>query len=423
MNAPPDDESAPLRIAYLVNTYPVPSATFIRRELRQVESETGPIARFTLRRWGTSLVDPDDVEESRRTRAVLELGAVGLGKSLVKAAVGRPGRFLKALKQAVKLGRRGASSGQGVLKHLVYLAEACVLLDWHREARTDHVHAHFGTNSTTVALLCRTLGGPPFSFTTHGPEEFDKPVALGLDAKVEGSAFAVAISEYGRSQLSRWAAYDQWPKLKIVHCGLDPLFLAADPVPIAEAPRLVCVARLAEQKGLPILIEAAAKLKGEGVAFDLALVGGGELKAEIESLIDRLGLADSIRLLGWKSNAEVRDLILQSRALVLPSFAEGLPVVLMEALALGRPVISTWVAGIPELVRPGENGWLVPPSSVDALATAMREALHTPAARLEAMGRNGSALAAERHDARVEAGKLVALIRESLGREPRSTDA
>lgn len=418
MNAPIDDEPAPLRIAYLVNTYPVPSATFIRRELRQVESQTGPVARYTLRRWAAPLVDPDDVEESQRTRAVLELGAFGLGKALAKTAASRPGRFVAAWKQAVNLGRRGASSGQGVLKHLIYLAEACVLLDWHREARTDHVHAHFGTNSTTVALLCRTLGGPPFSFTTHGPEEFDKPVALGLDAKVEGAAFAVAISEYGRSQLSRWAAYDQWPKLKVVHCGLDPLFLAADPVPITEAPRLVCVARLAEQKGLPILIKAAAKLKAEGVTFDIALVGGGELKAEVESLIDRLGLVNSVRLLGWKSNAEVRDLILQSRALVLPSFAEGLPVVLMEALALGRPVVSTWVAGIPELIHPGENGWLVPPSSVDALVAALREVLETPVARLEAMGRNGAARAAERHDARVEAGKLVALIRESLGREP-----
>lgn len=413
MKPTPDDETAP-RIAYLVNTYPVPSATFIRRELRQVESQTGPVARFTLRRWATGLVDPDDIEESRQTRAVLELGAFGLGKALAKTAASRPRRLFKALNQAVKLGRRGASSGQGVLKHLIYMAEACVLLDWHREAGIDHVHVHFGTNSTTVALLCRTLGGPPFSFTAHGPEEFDKPVALGLDAKVGGSAFAVAISEYGRSQLSRWAAYDQWPKLKVVHCGLDPLFLEAKPVPISESPRLVCVARLAEQKGLPILIEAAAKLKAEGVAFDLSLVGGGELEAEIRSLIDRLGLADSVHLLGWKSNAEVRDLVLQSRALVLPSFAEGLPVVLMEALALGRPVVSTWIAGIPELVRPGENGWLVAPSSVATLAAAMREVLEAPVERLEAMGRNGAARAGERHDARVEAGKLVDLIRESL---------
>lgn len=423
MNAPSADGPSAPRIAYLVNTYPVPSATFIRRELRQVESQAGPVSRFTMRRWATGLVDPEDVAESKKTRAVLESGGVGLAWAFLKTAAGRPGRFAKAFRQCLTLGRRGRSSGQGFVRHLIYLAEACVLLDWHRDSGTDHVHAHFGTNSTTVALLCRTLGGPPFSFTAHGPEEFDRPLALGLDLKVEGSAFAVAISEYGRSQLSRWVGYDQWPKLKVVHCGLDPLFLKAEHVPPPAAPRLVCVARLAEQKGLPVLIEAAGRLKADGVAFDLSLVGGGELQEEIEALIARLGLGDSVHLLGWKSNAEVRDLILASRALVLPSFAEGLPVVLMEALALGRPVISTWVAGIPELVRPGENGWLVPPSSVDALAAAIREALDAPVETLDAMGRRGAARAAERHDAAVEAGKLVDLVRESLGREPRPSSA
>lgn len=404
MNAQP-------RIAYLVNTYPVPSATFIRRELRQVEAQVGPISRFCVRRWKDGLVDPDDVVEDKQTRVVLDQGAFGLGRALATTAIRRPGRWLKAARTAWKLAARGSASGQGRLKHLIYLAEACVLLDWMQEAKIDHVHVHFGTNSTTVALLCRTLGGPPFSFTAHGPEEFDKPLALALDHKVRGSAFAVAISDYGRSQISRWVEYDQWPKIQVVHCGLDPLFLKAESVPVPEAPRLVCVARLAEQKGLPVLIEAAAKLKAEGVPFDLSLVGGGELKAEIEALIARYGLGNSVHLLGWRSNAEVRDLIQQSRALVLPSFAEGLPVVLMEALALGRPVVTTWVAGIPELVRPGENGWLVPPSSVDALVDALREVLTAPASTLEEMGRRGAARAAERHNATTEAAKLVDLIR------------
>lgn len=414
---------APPRIAYLVNTYPAPSGTFIRRELREVEARVGPVARFAVRRWAGELVDPDDLEEAGRTRVVLDSGAPGLGLGLLKAAFGRPIRSLDALRLAWKLGGRGSASGQGRLKHMIYLAEACVLLDWFREAGTDHVHVHFGTNSTTVALLCRTLGGPPFSFTAHGPEEFDKPSALALDHKVRGSAFAVAISEYGRSQLCRWVEFDRWPKVRVVRCGLDPTFLKADPVPVPEAPRLVCVARLAEQKGLPVLIEAAARLKAEGVPFELSLVGGGELKAEVEALIARRGLGDSIRMLGWRSGAEVRDLIQGSRALVLPSFAEGLPVVLMEALALGRPVVTTWVAGIPELVRPGENGWLVPPSSVDALTDALREVLAAPTTELEAMGRRGAARAAERHDAATEAGKLLAMVRESLGREPRSAES
>lgn len=408
--------NAPLRIAYLVNTYPMTSASFIRRELLGVEAAGADVARITVRRWATPLVDPDDLAEDRKTRAVLEVGAFGLAKGLIKAAATRPRRFLAALKATIRLGRRGASSGNGVLRHLIYLAEACVLLDWLREARVDHVHSHYGTNGTTVALLCRSLGGPPFSFTTHGPEEFDRPMALGLDLKVAASAFAVAVSEFGRSQLSRWAPYEQWPKIRVVHCGLDPMFLKADPVPIPDAPRLVCVGRFAEQKGLPVLVEAAGLLKERGVDFELTLVGGGPLQQEIEAMVDRLGLRDRVRLAGWRSNAEVRDFILNSRALVLPSFAEGLPVVLMEGLALGRPVVSTWVAGIPELVRPGENGWLVPPSSAEALADALAEVLAAPVARLEEMGRAGAARAADRHDVSKEADKLVGLIRESLGR-------
>lgn len=408
--------NAPLRIAYLVNTYPMTSASFIRRELLGVEAAGADVARITVRRWATPLVDPDDLAEDRKTRAVLEVGAFGLAKGLIKAAATRPRRFLAALKATIRLERRGASSGNGVLRHLIYLAEACVLLDWLREARVDHVHSHYGTNGTTVALLCRSLGGPPFSFTTHGPEEFDRPMALGLDLKVAASAFAVAVSEFGRSQLSRWAPYEQWPKIRVVHCGLDPMFLKADPVPIPDAPRLVCVGRFAEQKGLPVLVEAAGLLKERGVDFELTLVGGGPLQQEIEAMVDRLGLRDRVRLAGWRSNAEVRDFILDSRALVLPSFAEGLPVVLMEGLALGRPVVSTWVAGIPELVRPGENGWLVPPSSAEALADALAEVLAAPIARLEAMGRAGAARAADRHDVSKEADKLLGLIRESLGR-------
>lgn len=414
----PNTESAPLRIAYLVNTYPMTSASFIRRELQQVEAAGAVVSRMTLRRWATPLVDPDDIAEDKVTRAVLEVGWLGLASATLKTAATRPGRFLKALKSAVRLGRRGGGSSQGVLHHMIYLAEACVLLDWHRDAQTDHVHSHYGTNGTTVALLCHALGGPPFSFTVHGPEEFDRPLALGLDVKVDDSAFAVAISEFGRSQLRRWTPYDRWAKLAVVHCGLDPMFLKSDHVPVPENRRLVCVCRFAEQKGLPVLIEAAGLLKSQGVEFDLTLIGGGPLLNEIEGLVERLGLSEHVHLAGWRSNAEVRSFILQSRALVLPSFAEGLPVVLMEALALGRPVVSTWVAGIPELVRPGENGWLVPPSSVEALADAVREVLDAPIAELEAMGRRGAARAVERHDARIEGDKLLSLIRESLKKSP-----
>ena len=368
------------------------------------------VERFTLRRWATPLVDPVDLEEDRKTRAVLEVGALGLAKGLAASIFRRPGKFARAVGQAWRLGRRGSGSGQGVLRHWIYLAEACVLLDWTREMKIDHIHAHYGTNSTTVALLCQTLGGPPYSFTTHGPEEFDRPLALGLDHKVRDAAFAVAISEHGRSQLRRWVPYDQWSKIEVVRCGLDPMFLNAPRVLSPEAPRLVCVGRFAEQKGLPVLIEAAGRLRAEGVTFELTLVGDGPLRGEIEALLQRLGLEDCVHLVGWKTNAEVREIVSGSRALVVPSFAEGLPVVIMEALALRRPVISTWVAGIPELVEPGVCGWLVPPGSSEALAAAIRELLDTPRDELERMGERGAERVVRQHNIATEARKLRSLI-------------
>jgi glycosyltransferase involved in cell wall biosynthesis len=293
---------------------------------------------------------------------------------------------------------------------MIYLAEACVLRDWLVEAGTAHLHCHYGTNSTTVALLGRILGGPPYSFTMHGPEEFDSPRALSLRDKIHGAEFVAAISEFTRSQLFRWADHADWAKIHVIHCGADALFLRAERTPIPGAPRLVSVGRLAEQKGQLLLIEAAARLIAEGVDCEVVIVGDGPMRGQAERLIDRLGARGKVRITGSLSNLDVRREIESARALVLPSFAEGLPTVFMEAMALGRPVIGTYIAGAPELVEPGACGWLVPAGSVDELARAMRACLAAPVEDLERMGREGARRVAERHDASKEARKLADLF-------------
>jgi colanic acid/amylovoran biosynthesis glycosyltransferase len=262
-------------------------------------------------------------------------------------------------------------------------------------------------------MLCRILGGPPYSFTVHGPEEFDKVEAIALPQKIERSAFVVAISSFGRSQLYRWSRQDQWSKIRVVHCGVDAEFLSAPPTPIPDRPRFVCVGRLSEQKGQLLLIEAAKRLAEEGLEFELALVGDGELRSPIEDLIDRNNLQSHIKITGWASTAEVREHILNARVMVLPSFAEGLPVVIMEALALRRPVISTYIAGIPELVENQTCGWLITPGSIEALVTAMRSALLTPPDKLEYMGQIGAERVALRHNIDLEAAKLAVLLHMS----------
>jgi glycosyltransferase involved in cell wall biosynthesis len=289
---------------------------------------------------------------------------------------------------------------------LIYLLEACVILDWLKAEDVKHLHAHFGTNSAEVAMLVHALGGPPFSFTAHGPEEFDKARFIGLPQKIERAKFVVAVSSFGRSQLYRYTPYEMWNKIKVVHCGLEQAFYEGAPTTADLSDRLVCVGRLCEQKGQSLLIEAASLL-AKRANFELVLAGDGEMRAEIEALIGRYGLEKIVRITGWISSDQVREEILAARALVLPSFAEGLPVVLMEAMALRRPVISTFIAGIPELVLPGEHGWLVPAGDVQALVAAMDACLGANRDVISAMGARARTRVLDRHDAGKEAAKLA----------------
>lgn len=397
-----------MRIAYFVNQYPKVSHSFIRREILALERQGLEVQRIALRGWDAELHDPEDLAERGKTRYVLQAGIKGLLAPTLQALRAQPGRFFKALKLALRLGRRADRSWP---YHLVYLAEACQVLQWLQASAAEHVHAHFGTNSAEVVMLAQALGGPGYSFTVHGPEEFDKAQALHLGHKASQAAFVVAVSSYGRSQLFRWVDPAQWPKVKVVHCGLERNFHEGQGSLVAHAPRLVCVGRLCEQKGQLLLIEAAHALASTGVDFELVLAGDGEMRGPVEALIARYGLQRQVRITGWIGSAQVRDEILAARALVLPSFAEGLPVVIMEAMALRRPVLSTYVAGIPELLRHGENGWLFPAGCVTALTQAMRECLQQPVTVLQAMGEAAHARVLQRHDIDHEAAKLISLFK------------
>ncbi|MEG3842554.1 glycosyltransferase family 4 protein [Microcoleus sp. herbarium14] len=398
-------------IAYLVNQYPKVSHSFVRREVAAVETCGLKVARFSIRSCESELVDGADKLEQELTKVILGIGVKGLVLALLRVALTKPARFLEALRLTFKVGWH---SERGIILHLAYLAEACVLLNWFAEQGIAHVHAHFGTNSTTVAMLCRVLGGPTYSFTVHGPEEFDKATLLSLEDKIQRSTFVAAVSSFGKSQLFRWCDRTLWSKIHVIHCGVDAAFLVHPHVPIPAAPRLVCIGRLSEQKGHLLLLEAAHLLAVEGLDFKLVFVGDGPLRSEIEQQIAQLKLQNHIEITGWASSEQVREQLLASRAMVLPSFAEGLPVVIMESLALNRPVISTYVAGIPELVEPGVCGWLVPPGSAEVLAIAMRAALEAPLEKLEEMGKAGAERVAQQHNVDLEAKKLVALFESAL---------
>lgn len=397
------------RIAYFINQYPKVSHSFIRREILALDRQGFEVQRIALRGWDAELVDEEDRQEQTRTRYVLQDGLLPLLIASFSTFFTSPSRFLCTLGLALRVGWHAERS---LPYHLIYLAEACRILPWLKSFGAMHVHAHFGTNSAEVVMLAHALGGPSYSFTVHGPNEFDKPQFLGIGEKVRRSAFVVAISSYGRSQLFRWVDHARWPKVKVVHCGLEPAFYTVEPTPPTATPRLVCVGRLCEQKGQLLLVEAVHRLARKGIKFELVLVGDGEMRAEVEGLIARYGLVGQVRITGWISSDGVREEIIAARGLVLPSFAEGLPVVIMEAMALRRPVLTTYVGGIPELVRPGENGWLVPAGSIDELTAAMEDFFSKPLDELRKMGEAAYLRVVERHSIDTEAAKLAELFRE-----------
>jgi glycosyltransferase involved in cell wall biosynthesis len=402
----------PLRLAYLITQYPKVSHTFIRREIRELERRGHAVLRLAIRPADSALVDPEDLRESSRTLHCVTQPLATLARAQFRVAARHPRGYWRALRMAVRMGRR---SERGLAAHLAYVVEAAFLLERLCEHRVEHVHVHFGRNAAAVARLIRCMGGPSYSFTVHGPDEFDAPRSLRLGDKQADASFVIAISDYCSAQLRRWSRPEDWPRIHVVRCGVgENFFSRARPVD-GRSRTFVCVGRLCPQKGQLLLIEAVARLKREGLALDLVLAGDGEMRGEIERRLRDLDVADRVKITGWIPETVVVDQVLAARALVLPSFAEGLPVVIMEAMALGRPVISTFVAGIPELVRPGETGWLVPAGNAEALADALRQALAATAGELQAMGLAARARVRAAHDIVTEAGRLESLLLTSGG--------
>lgn len=390
-------------LAYLVNVYPKVSHSFIQTEIAALERLGLTVSRFTIRRTPESFSSAEDIDEAARTVVLLDGNVFGLASAVARSFLRRPRASLGALWQALR-GTRNP------VRAFAYFAEAAALADDMERQGIRHVHVHFGTNPVVVARLASRLAQISYSFTAHGPDEFDAPVALDIPGKIADASFAVGVSSFGRSQLMRWSDPRHWDRIHVVRCAVAPRFLyqVTDSVAGLATRRITCVARLSAQKGLPLLVEAVARIASSH-DFVLDVIGDGEGRADLEGMIRKMGLQDRIHLLGWRSPEDVQEALMASRALILPSFAEGLPVVLMEALALGRPVVTTAIAGIPELVDVA-NGWVVPSGSVDALTAAITALLETGQDRLAEMGRAGQQRVRAMHDPDINARHLSSLL-------------
>ncbi|OJY60875.1 MAG: colanic acid biosynthesis glycosyltransferase WcaL [Sphingobium sp. 66-54] len=393
-----------MRIAYLLNAYPMTSTTFIRREIEAVEALGQPVRRFALRHWDSALVDPDDIAEQKRTHYILTGNKAALARDSVLTILRHPLRFMALLPLWWRVWR---NANRKFVQHVAYLAEGLAFYRRTAALGIDHVHTHFSTNATTVAMFARRMGGAPYSFTVHGPDELvpGEPARLSLREKAHEAAFVVAITGYCRDRIAQEAPNDAG-KIRIIPCGIDMDDFPFDPMP-PESARIVCIGRLCANKGQTHIPPAVAAVAAEFPELVVELIGGGEDEPAIREAIARHGVERQVVLHGWGSNAYVREQLEAGRAMLLPSYAEGLPIGIMEALAIGRPVLTTRIAGIPELVDEG-CGWIFEPGDEAAITEALRGIMRASRDERAAMGAEGRRRVEERHDRRKSAGALLA---------------
>lgn len=365
-------------IAYIVGYYPAVSHTFIHREIDALRARGLEVRTVSLRATPPEdLLTEADRAEAARTWTVLPPAPREMIAAHVRA-LSRPARYLRALRLALRTGPGGV---RGALWQLFYFVEAVLIHDRLSREGVRHVHAHFANSASWVAMLVAELDGPGgmgWSFSMHGPTEFDDVTRFALPQKVASASFVACIGDYCRSQLMRFSPPGDWKKLVLVRCGVDterfaPSTNGARPAGSADGGplRVLCVGRLVPDKGQGVLLDAVAALRDRGVAVELTYVGDGSARPELEGRALSLNLELRVRFAGSVGQDRILEYYRHADVFCLPSFAEGIPVVLMEALACEVPVVTSHIMGVPELVQDGVSGLLVTPGRADLLADAL----------------------------------------------------
>lgn len=369
------------KVAYFVSEYPSRSHTFIRREIDALRRRGGVIVPFSIRRQGEdTLLDARDRASHAETTPVLPARPATFARAHATALFRAPSRYVRTLRDATTHRLPG---GKNLVWSVFHFAEGIALADALEKEGTSHLHVHFANAGANVGRLAARHLGIPYSMTLHGTSDFEYPAGPLLEAKLRESAFAACVSRFGRAQAMRLLPPDQWHKLVVVRCGveLDQMPRAARVARTDGRIEVVCVGRLSSEKGHLGLIEAFAIASRHDPRLVLTLVGDGPLRSEIEASIAEHGLTDAVRLVGALAEGDALAAIAAADLFALPSFMEGIPLVLMEAMALGVPVVAPRVSGIPELVEHGVTGLLYTASAWDELAEGIERLATDPALR------------------------------------------
>jgi colanic acid/amylovoran biosynthesis glycosyltransferase len=413
-----------MRIAYLCAQYPAVSHTFILREVDALRRRGVEIDTFSVRRAGADHLLADADRAAFASTFAIRPPRVGkLCEAHLKLALSSPAGYASTLARALRLAPAGP---RGRLWQIFYFVQAVLLWSECRKRGIRHIHAHLANVAADLALLAAHIGSAceperpwSWSFTMHGPTEFFDVRHYRLAEKLNAAGFVVCISDYARSQMMSLGELDSWQKLSVVHAGL-PLEQftpnGAGPAGGETAggpPRILCVGRLVPEKGQAVLLEALAMLVARGREVAVTFAGEGPSRAALEALAARLGIAERAAFLGSVGQDEIRALYSQAEIFCLPSFAEGIPVVLMEAMAMRRPVVSTRITGIPELIEEAHNGLLVAAGRADELADALERLLEDSDLRRE-LGANARRKIVEEFDVERSATQLRDLFERQL---------
>jgi colanic acid/amylovoran biosynthesis glycosyltransferase len=357
------------RVAYLANPYPAISHTFIYREiqsLRQNGLEVFPVS--VDRSADLSKMTAEEQCEADGVKFLKDITLLPAVLASFRVFVRSPVGFMKMTLMALGLCRRGPKS---IVKAFGYLAETILFLDWIEEKDIDHIHEHFANPTAFIAMLANRYNDWEYSISVHGPDVFYQVDETMLVQKIMRARFVRCISHYCRSQLWRLVPVGMWSKFHIVHCGVDPEVFKTVDRRENSVSEILCVGRLTSAKGQHILLDAARIVKERGLRFRLVFIGEGEDRRSLEEQVRKLDLQEDVLLTGALGQNRVMDYYRKADLFVLPSFAEGVPVVLMEAMALQIPVISTRITGIPELIEHEKTGLLVTPGNSVELADAI----------------------------------------------------
>ena len=406
-------EKSPLRLGYLVSRYPAISHTFILREISELRARGWEIHTASINSPDRHANELTAVErtEAEQTFYVKRAAWTGAARSQLSLAMRNPARYVRTLWFAVRLARADVRK---VVLCSMYFIEAAMIAKWMRERALAHLHVHFATPAATVAMILTRMAPVTISLTVHGPDEFYDVPGYFLSEKIRSARFICAIGSYARSQLMKIAPVSEWGKFEVAPLGVDPKIFVPRAARDQAGPfEVLCVGRLVPAKGQHVLLAAIARLAAGGRKVLLRLVGDGPERKSLEREARRLAIADAVCFEGALNQEQLQRCWTRADAFALASFAEGIPVVLMEAMAMEIPCVATWITGVPELIRNELDGLLVAPADTEGMAAAIARLMDDPQLR-ERLGKAGRVRVEERYQLNRNVGHLAEIFERRL---------